>query len=150
MDLIHECTFEMELAEPLMPGPGPFGNRVVAPLAGGRCTGGRLNGDFIAPGADWLLIGADGWGRLDVRGQLRTDDGAVIFVAYDGVLQINDKAMAAMLSQEAETAFEDQYYRTRPRFETGDERYAWVNQAVFVGQGRFTRTGVSYEVYRVD
>ncbi|HLI43301.1 MAG TPA: DUF3237 domain-containing protein [Acidimicrobiales bacterium] len=150
MDLIHECTFEMELAEPLLPGPGPFGNRVVAPLAGGRCTGKRLNGDFVAPGADWLLIGADGWGRLDVRGQLRSDDGAVIFVAYDGVLEINDKAMAAMLSSEAETAFEDQYYRTRPRLETGDERYAWVNQAVFVGRGRFTRAGVSYEVYRVD
>lgn len=150
MNLTLECTFDMQLGQPLMPGPGPYGNRVVAPLAGGRCVGERLNGDFLAPGADWLLIGSDGWGRLDVRGQLQTDDGACVYVAYTGVLEINDKVMAAMLSPEEETSFEDQYYRTRPCLETGDERYAWLNQILFVGRGRFTRTGVTYEVYRVD
>ena len=49
-----------------------------------------------------------------------------------------------------ETAFGDQYFRTSPRFETGDQRYAWLNQSLFVGEGRvFPGLGVEYRVYRV-
>jgi hypothetical protein len=48
-----------------------------------------------------------------------------------------------------ESSFADQYFRSTPRIETGDERYAWVNQTVFVAQGRLIPGGVEYEVYRV-
>ena len=49
-----------------------------------------------------------------------------------------------------ETDFGDQYFRTTPRFETGDPRYAWLNQSTFVAEGRILpeRT-VEYKVYRV-
>ena len=30
------------------------------------------------------------------------------------------------------TDYGDQYFRTNPRFETGDPRYAWLNQTLFV------------------
>ena len=42
------------------------------------------------------------------------------------------------MDRAAETAWGDQYFRTAPRFETGDERYAWLNQTVFVARGRVT------------
>ena len=35
--------------------------------------------------------------------------------------------------------FGDQYFFTNPRCETGDERYAWLNQTFLVGQGRISR-----------
>ncbi len=149
MDLALEFTYDVELGQPQMPGPGPYGNRIVAPVTGGSVTGDRIHGSVLGPGADWLLIGPDGWGRLDVRGQIQTDDGACVYVTYTGLLQITDKVMGAMLSAEEETGFEDQYYRITPRLESGDERYAWVNQTIFVGRGRFTRSGVAYEVFRV-
>ncbi len=38
---------------------------------------------------------------------------------------------------------------TAPRFETGDERYAWLNDLVCVGEGKRTETGVAYRVYAV-
>jgi len=38
---------------------------------------------------------------------------------------------------------------TAPRFETGDERYAWLNDLVCVGEGRSTEDGVAYRVYAV-
>ena len=45
--------------------------------------------------------------------------------------------------------FDDQYFRTTPRFETGDPRYAWVNTSLFVARGRVHPSAVEYEVYRV-
>jgi hypothetical protein len=52
--------------------------------------------------------------------------------------------------EEVETKFGDQYYFTVFALETGDERYAWVNHTMFIGQGRFlTGPRVEYRVYRV-
>lgn len=46
--------------------------------------------------------------------------------------------------------FEDHYFRTTPRFETGDERYLWMTQSVFVGLGHFLPGFVvEYDLYRV-
>lgn len=68
MELVYECTYRAEL-EPdrLMVGPGPFGTRVVATVTGGWCKGERLSGRFAGTAGDWLLLGADGFARLDVR-----------------------------------------------------------------------------------
>jgi hypothetical protein len=149
MDLEHEFTFHALLAQPLMIGNGPYGTRVLYPVTEGRAKGDRINGTAVGSGGDWLLIGADGWGRLDVRAQLQTDDGALLYLTYSGVLELNDKVMAATQNTDVETSFDDQYFRTTPRLETGDERYAWVNQTVFVARGRLISGGVEYEVYRV-
>ncbi|MDH3293568.1 MAG: DUF3237 domain-containing protein [Acidimicrobiia bacterium] len=39
---------------------------------------------MVGPGADWAVMGTDGFNRLDVRLQLRTDDGVVIYMAIPG------------------------------------------------------------------
>jgi hypothetical protein len=148
MQLEHEFTYEAELTEPLMLGTGPYGTRLVVPVAGGSVKGDRVRGTLVGGGADWVLIGPDGWGRLDVRGQIKTDDGAILYISYGGLLQLTDKVMAAMASAD-ETTFDDQYFRATPRLETGDDRYSWVNQTLFVSRGRISARGVEYEVYRV-
>jgi len=44
----------------------------------------------------------------------------------------------------------DSYFRTAPRLETGDERYRWVNDLVFVSEGRgLSGPAVEYRTYRV-
>ena len=43
----------------------------------------------------------------------------------------------------------DRYYMVTPRFETGDERYAWLNGLVYVAEGKRTAEGVDYRVYSV-
>lgn len=148
MDLEYEFTYHATLKEPLMVGPGPFGTRVVFEVTGGRAEGERLKGKLLGGGADWLLVGPDGWGRLDVRGQLLTDDGASIYVQYYGVLEMNDKVQNAT-NTGGGTEYSDQYFRTNPRFETGDPRYAWLNQTLFVAEGRVRPGMVEYRVYRV-
>ena len=149
MDLELEFTYDAKLDPALVVGAGPYGTRMVMSVVGGRAEGERIRGSLVGAGADWAVIGADGWGRLDVRGQIQTDDGAVIYISYTGLLQLTEKVMAAVGTGTEGTAFDDQYFRTTPRLESGDERYAWVNQTLFVGKGRMIPGGVEYEVYRV-
>ncbi len=99
-------------------------------------------------GADWLLMGPDGVGRLDVRGTFETDDGAHIYVQYHGILVMNEK-IAKSMAEGAETQYGDSYFFTQPRFETGDERYAWLNSIVAIGEGRIIPSAVEYRVYQV-
>ncbi len=150
MELAHEFIYEAELDQPLTPGNGPYGTRLVVPVAGGWVKGDRISGTLVGGGADWALLGPDGWARLDVRGHIQTDDGAILYLTYGGVLQLTERVMAAMASTEEQTSYDDQYFRTTPRLETGDERYSWVNQTVFVARGRISAKGVEYEVYRAS
>ncbi|EPD57753.1 DUF3237 domain-containing protein [Streptomyces sp. HGB0020] len=150
MNLVFEFAMAAELGTSSVLSGAPFGTRIIVPIAAGRAQGARISGQFVGHGGDWLLVGPDGWARLDVRAQLRTDDGADIYVSYNGVMELNDAARAAMRDRNRETAFEDQYYRAALWLETGDERYSWVNQKAFVAQGRVTRTGVEYHVHRVE
>ena len=39
--------------------------------------------------------------------------------------------------------------KTSPRFETGDERYEWLNNTFCVAIGTTTNDGVEYEIYAV-
>lgn len=41
------------------------------------------------------------------------------------------------------------YFRTAPLFETGDQRYAWLNGLVAVGKGRTGESGVIHEIFAV-
>lgn len=129
-------------------GAGPGGIRQIFDVTGGSFEGERLSGKVLPSGADWLLVGSDGVGRLDVRLALVTEDGARIYVQYRGVLVTNEK-VAAAIEAGGETQFGDTYFMTAPRFETGDPRYTWLNALVAVGQGRLLSNGVEYRVFEL-
>jgi len=149
MRLEHEFTFTAVLAPSVPVGPGPFGTRRVREVTGGEVTGQRIRGQVLTGGADWVLVGPDGWGRLDVRLQIRTHDDAYLYVQYFGVIEYNDAAHAANAGERS-SDFGDHYFRTAPRLEAGDERYAWVNRTLFVGEGRLHPGPiVEYRVHRV-
>jgi hypothetical protein len=149
ISLEYECSYRASLKPPVDFGQGPYGTRNFFEVTGGDVTGERLNGKLLTGGGDWALIGPDGWGRLDVRAHIETLDGARILLTYYGVLQLNEAVQQAMASG-AGTEFTDHYFRAAPRFETGDSRYAWLNQTVFMSAGRL-RPGLvaEYDVYRV-
>ncbi len=149
MKLEYEFEYHAMLKEPVEVGAGPLGMRQVFEVTSGRFEGPRLKGRILTGGGDWLLVGADGWGRLDVRAQFVTDDGAAIYGRYEGLLEVTEKVQQA-LATSGSTDYGDQYFRTAPRFETGDPRYAWLNQTLFLGEGRIRAgRGVEYKVYRV-
>lgn len=149
MELVHEFTFTARLAPSVPVGPGPFGARRIREVLGGEVSGERIHGRVGTGGGDWVLVGPDGWGRLDVRLTIHTDDGAHLFVQYFGVIEYTEAAHAANAGERS-SDYDEHYFRTAPRLETGDERYAWVNRTVFVGEGRLhPGPVVEYRVSRV-
>jgi hypothetical protein len=150
VELEHVFDYEVRLERPVVFGAGPVGTRVFWQVAAGTVSGPRLNGTVLGGGGDWMVVGPDGWTRLDVRGQLRTDDGALVYSTYRGLCEPAEAVAATMSGRGPATAFADQYWRVAPVYETGDERYAWLNQSLFVARGRAIEgPGVAYEVYRV-
>ena len=139
----------IDLKPPVEIGAVPSGNRQIFDTIGGSFEGPRLKGKVLPGGGDWMLFGSDGVGRLDVRGALETDDGARIYMQYSGVLVVN-AVLAKALATGGETNYGDTYFMTQPRFETGDERYGWLNQVVAIGQGRNLPGAVEYGVYLVQ
>ncbi len=143
-----EFTYDGTLKPPVDIGAGPLGNRRFYEVAGGTVEGKRLKGKVLTGGGHWILVGPDRFARLEVQGQLLTGDGAAIYEHYTGLLELNEKVIDAIASG-GSTDYGDQYFRTTPRFETGDPRYAWLNQSLFVAEGRIAPGRVGYKVYRV-
>ena len=147
MELIPEFTMRAFLGEVFDIGATPVGMRTVVDVTGGGVKGARLTGELVGPSGDWLTVGSDGFGRLDVRTQIRTEDGALIYGHYDGVLEL--AGVQTTMAEGLEGSFDDAYFRTTPHLETADERYGWVNHTVFVARGRTLPGAVEYEVFRV-
>ena len=124
------------------------GNRMTFAAKGGRVTGPKLNGELLPGGGDWLVVGSDLIGRVDVRTTIRTDDDALIHYAALGVISIPPDGLARLQAGER-LPFEDTYIRTTPRFETSDERYAWLSGLVTVAYNELSKDQVDYRVYRV-
>jgi hypothetical protein len=138
-ELLYRMT--LEVAAPFDIGKGPRGQRLVIPFKGGRFEGPKLRGEVLVTGGDWLLQRPDGVFELDVRRTLRTDDGHHIYAAYRGILARMNRGEAVPAS--------DLYFRTTPVFETGSEKYAWLNRIVSVGIGAITTSGAELEVFQI-
>ena len=147
--LEFEFEFHATVKPPVAIGPGPYGMRMYFETIEGDVIGERVSGRVLSGGGDWFLVGPDGWGRLDARAQFETSDGAFLYASYSGLIEMNETVQRA-LETGGGTEYEDQYMRAAIHLETGDPRYAWVNHAVFVYQGRFAAgLGVQARVYRV-
>ncbi len=144
MELVHEFDLSASLKPAVT-----FGHRMFLEIAEGKVSGDRLNGTLLSGGGDWITLGSDRRGQIDVRGQMVSDDGAYIYAHYTGLLELNDEVMNATAGGTA-TDWNDQYFRTTPQFETGDERYSWMTTSLFVAEGRLLAGGVEYRVFRVS
>lgn len=142
------CEYSATLKPPVVVGSGPYGMRQIFDVTGGEVTGPRLRGRVLPSGADWMLIGADGVGRLDVRAAIETHDGANIYVSYTGVLHMTENVVQAVSGGKL-TEFGETYFYVSPRFETGDPRYAWLNGLFVLSQGRVGPLRVEYRVFEV-
>ena len=142
-------TLRVIVTAPQNIGAVPHGTRRTAPLSGGDFEGPRLRGTVV-PGssADWLLLRVDGVLEMDLRVTLRTDDGALISMKSSGLRHGPSDVIAAI--GRGETVDPATYYfRTLPRFETADPRYAFLNRLVAVASGDRRPEGPIYTIYEV-
>lgn len=146
--LRHLCDLRVELAPPVEAGDAPGGRFRVIPIVGGTVEGERLSGRILGIGADWQTIRADGCAELDARYVIETADGARIEVCNVGVRHGPPDVVAALMRGEAVPP--DRYYmRARPKFNTGDPRYAWLNRILAIATGAREAQAVRLTFYEV-
>jgi Protein of unknown function (DUF3237) len=143
----HLCDFRVDL-EPARVIETPVGMRMVFIARGGRVEGPELEGEVLPGGGDWLLVGDDAIGRVDVRVTVRTHDSALIHYTAGGVIRIPRDGLHRLAAGER-LPFEETYVRTTPKFETADERYSWLNGLVVVGHNELSKDHIDYRMYRV-
>jgi len=142
--------------ETIVFGQGPRGIRFAVAILGGSFSGPKLNGTYRTPldqtrhsspadneagtllpvGGDWPLLDANnavnGTVTLDVRQTFATDDGAFIQVFQTGASQ------------------PDGLTHVRLSYETGSEKYYWLNAVVAVGILRFADGLIAIDAFQVS
>lgn len=126
----------------------PVGTRMTFVVSRGRAEGPRIAGDILAGGGDWVVLGTDGVGRLDVRATLRTDDGAYIHLTNTGRVSMGPEATARYTAGEL-IRHDEIYARSSPLFDTDDERYRWINAVHTVALNQMSLSEVHYKVFEV-
>jgi hypothetical protein len=146
-EFLFELTAELSGIRDL--GQTPVGNRRIAEVSGGTFEGPRMRGKILpAAAGDWLIFRPDGVLQLDVRLTLETDDGAYIYMTYRGVRHGPEDVMTRLNAGEDVDASE-YYFRTAPFFETGAEKYAWLNSIICIAKGDRKAIGPVYRVFQV-
>ena len=145
MEHIYSCTVTLQ-NPPEAIGPTPEGLRLNVYITGGEVTGPRLNGKLLPVGADWLTIREDGVGVLDIRGTIETDDGALIYVAYQGIADAGKNGYQRFLEGNPPARVP---IRGAPRFLTSHPDYLWLNriQCMNVGEVDLENWVVGYDLY---
>lgn len=137
IQLVPHANVTLKLGVPAVMPNTPRGMRMIVDIEEVRWEGDRLKANQLAqPSGDWAVVSPDGTLNVDVRATLETDDGATIFVRYEGRSDYTQAGRAPII--------------VAPLFETNDPKYAWLNKVQAIAKGR--STGMSelvYEVYEV-
>ena len=132
-------------------GEGPYGDRSTVIFRGGRFEGPRLTGKILPGGGDWEIVKDHGdrqTAHLNTRYNLVTDDGATIYLQTTGT-RTGTKEVLEKLGED-ESIGPDQYrMRLHLIMETGDPRYAWINEGVFIASSGRSGNMVIYDAYQI-
>ena len=123
-------------------------------IPGGWARGPGIRGSFIGPCGDWMRILRSGVARLDVRATLKTDDGELIYITYNGIIKHSESSYEKLVNGERITPEDGIYFITAPTIETTSEKYGWLNGLQAIGkmvevQINSERSYVRYDVYVV-
>jgi hypothetical protein len=146
--LAHVADFTVEVGAPIAIGETGQGLRRVVPIIGGIVQGPRLNGTILNAGADYQIIGADGFTRLEARYVARLADGALIYIENSGVRFGPPEAMARITRGEPVDPAQI-YFRSTPRFETAATAYQWLTRPLFIASGARHPDRVALSVFEV-
>ncbi len=147
-ELRHLCDLLVDLAVPMELGRSPRGVRRIIPIVGGTVEGERLRGRILNLGADWQTIMTDGTAELDTRYAIETHDGALVDIRNFGYRHGPAEVVERLArGEDVDPAL--YYMRTHPRFETGDERYGFLNRMICIGTGARENARVRVTVFEV-
>lgn len=135
--LVPLATMTLSVRPPVVLDDVPAGTRWIVEAESGRLEGERIDASIKGhANADWFVIGQASTGIVDARLLAKTEDDALILLQYGGRVDLS-------------AGWDAPIYIT-PCFETGHERYRWLNALQVVGKGAFVdRTTLVYELYEL-
>ncbi|MFP6570526.1 MAG: DUF3237 domain-containing protein [Dehalococcoidia bacterium] len=135
-ELVELGIINVKLGDFLEVGEGPKGTRLVVEVREVSLESERVNASLaIRDAADWGTVSDNGkLMSLDVRFTLKTDDGEFIYVEYGGRGNLETGLLG-----------------TAPTFQTGSEKYSWLNsiQGVAAGQVNLETGELVYRLYEL-
>ena len=132
----------------LIVGATPGAYRRVGVVTGGSFEGERLSGAVLDGSSDWQTVRNDGSTTLNVRLVLKTEDGALIGMTYQG-LRHGPADIIARIEKGEVVDPASYYFRINPLFETEAAKYDWINRVIAVGIGHRFADGPVYSVFEV-
>jgi len=136
IELLPLGTLTIVIDQHAVVGATPAGTRIVGEALSCRWVSDRVTAQQHGKMShDWLMVHNDGSVSVDARLLLMTDDGAPLTITYRG--------KAAKQPSEGGVVF------TTPVFETGDERYSWLNGIQAVARGVREDRILTYEMYQL-
>jgi hypothetical protein len=141
-------SLSIKVGTPIVAGDLGYGIRRVIPVLGGTVQGEGIKGTIHSGGADFQVIRPDGFTELEAKYTFELDDGAVIYIENIGVRFGPKEALDRIARGEAvdPTLI---YFRSVPKFETGDPSYRWLMQNLFIGVGARHPDRVELAVHQV-
>lgn len=125
------------------------GRRRVVTVSGGRFEGEKLHGSILPGGGDLALVRPDGVFEPNAQFLLSTHDGALIHLSYRGLWHAAPAVLERLMRREGPVDSNEYYFRTAVFFETGAERYLWLNRVLAIGLGQPRVGGIIYDVHEV-
>lgn len=137
IELVPLCTATITLSDPIVLPNTPAGTRIIVEVSDAVMEGERLSAKQKGvAAADWMTLGADMTGTLDVRALFETNDGALVFTSYKGRADMSKGPGGAPIY-------------AAPLYDTGDERYGWLNKVQAVAKGTLDGQTLTYEIYEL-
>jgi hypothetical protein len=146
--LTHIADFRIDVGAPITIGETGEGLRRVVPILGGAITGPRLFGKILAAGADYQVIRADGFTRLDARYAAELDDGAMLYIVNTGV-RFGPPEVMAQITRGEPVDPDKIYFRTTPSFEIAAPAHAWLLKPLFLATGARHPDRVELRVFEI-
>jgi len=129
-------------------GETPYGIRRIANLKSGKFDGPKLNGTVLPGGGAWTLVRRDGVLDIEVRLLLETSDKHQIYMHWRA-LRDAPKDVTDRLRRGEPVDPGAYYFRATPYFETGSEKYGWMNRICAVASGSLATNARTLDVFQV-
>ncbi|MBW4511629.1 MAG: DUF3237 domain-containing protein [Scytonematopsis contorta HA4267-MV1] len=144
--LEHLFSYHLKLNPPEIIGPVPDGIRANVYTSEGTVTGEKLQGKLRPVGGDWVTVRPDGVAITDVRGTIETDNGALIYITYTGVMDLGEDGYSKFLQKQLPASAK---IHNTPRLQTAHPEYRWLNrlQCISIAELDFTKFEADFDVY---
>ncbi|WP_223881792.1 DUF3237 domain-containing protein [Niallia endozanthoxylica] len=147
--LNYMFTAHIQVENSIEIGDSGKGHRRVIPITGGSFEGDLLKGIVLPGGADYQILRQDGVTEALAHYTIQTDDGVPIYVVNKGYRH-GPKEIIDKLIRGEEVPDDTYYFKTSPVFETGSNKYDFLNKMIFIGEGIRKPSEVQIVFYQVE